>query len=240
MNISIVIHYSKDRKFQLENTIACLGDMDGIQDTEKILLVDGETNIKPAGWKVVEIPRRSEHYEPSYIWNTGFKFASNEMVLTLESDRILPKYWLPVAIEQLKTHDFVCNKKLYQLKYLCGLEALRIIRDYPDEYYKHKKAIIEDFRVNHPDKGIAKKNPMSGCLLCTKEAFNSIGGFDERYLQAGYHDLDAFRTAYIMGKRICALNCIELHQKHDYIGGWEQFREVNMENKARYYEKWKL
>jgi len=238
--LTIVIHYSCDRQPQLENTIACLDEMDGTQHAQKILLVDGKTNVFPADWTIVEVERDDPHfYNCSKIWNLGFRIAKNEVVLTMESDRILPKKWLSNAMTFLDSdRTFVATKKLISLDSFYPLNIVKDIRDYP---YHHWKKFINDYRVFDPDQGIGRKNPMSGCVLTTKTAFEFIGGFDEGYLQAGYHDLDAFRAAVTKGAKIVHPDKgIEFHQHHEYTGGIKRFQIVNLWNAVRYHDKWEL
>lgn len=240
--ITIVIHYSCDRKPQLLNTIECLKDMSLYNSAEKILLVDGKSNIFPPDWKVIEVERDNpEFYNCSKIWNLGIKLASNELVLTLESDRILPKNWFSYVLPMVHTPEpfFIFNTELYSLNDNYDIDSIRSIRDNIDS---HKDKLIEDFRVLNPNLGIGKKNPMSGCLLTTKTSFDLIGGFDERYIQAGYHDLDAFRKAYSIGAifKVPKIRSIELHQKHEYAGGMERFKTVNLHNAIKYFDKWNL
>lgn len=239
--LTIVIHYSCDRLPQLLNTISCIDDMNGTRDAEKLLLVDGKTNIVPVGWKVHEIERDDPvFYNCSKIWNKGFQLAKNDVVLTMESDRILDKSWLTAAMPVFSSNEFkfVSNTKLCSLDDSYDLATIREIRDNP---FKHADKLIKDYRVYDPNEGIGKKNPMSGCLLTTKQAYASIGGFDENYLQAGYHDLDAFRKAHTIDRNsILALPSIELHQKHEYAGGLERFKIVNLWNAVRYHDKWNI
>tara|TARA_Y100000034_G_scaffold72508_1_gene87405 strand:- start:119 stop:934 length:816 start_codon:yes stop_codon:yes gene_type:complete len=235
--LTIIIHYSKDRLPQLKNTISCLEEVHGTEDAQKILLVDGQTNIHPPGWQVEELPRSDENfYNCSETWNKGVELANNDKIWVLESDRIVPINWLLSALSKMDI-EFLFPSLLYSLNASYPLEILKEIRDNPSA---HENKLTPDHRVTHPDNGVSRKNPMSGCVLFTKKTFELMGGFDEDYMQAGYHDLDAFRSAHNKGIGFRSIAGRELHQKHGYVGGTRLFRLVNLWNAVHYHDKWNI
>jgi len=106
--ISIFTIYSPDRKPQLKNTLACLKDMDLYEHCQKTLVVDGKSNVWPNDWMVIEVPRKGKYHSWKEMWDIGVSTASNDTVLYLESDRVLPTDYLLTILENIKD-----NKILY-------------------------------------------------------------------------------------------------------------------------------
>ena len=88
--ISIAILYSPDRLPQLQNTIGCLEDMEGYEECEVVLAVDGPINIRPPGWNVIRIKRPGTYYCWATALNTAVEHCQNEVIWYIDSDRVVP------------------------------------------------------------------------------------------------------------------------------------------------------
>jgi GT2 family glycosyltransferase len=78
------------------------------------------------------------------------------------------------------------------------------------------------------------------CLAMTKEVFDDLGGFDERYTPAYYEDIDLCYNAYKAGY---ALQVIRLPLRH--IGGQTGHqlkgrRQITEANREKFAQKWGL
>jgi len=76
-------------------------------------------------------------------------------------------------------------------------------------------------------------------LICTKDAWNDIGGFDERFGSSDYEDVDFSTMAVAKGYNLMSLD----NSKITHIGGqsygFNPNREVRTkENKIKFREKW--
>jgi hypothetical protein len=231
---SLVVLYSVDRKRQLENCLACWADMLGYVDCEKILVVDGKTNIRPPGWHVLEVEREGEYYCWANTLNAGVDHATTECVFYFDSDRILPVDYFEKALP-LARDGFVFPQKLFWVQdFKANATALRSLCEHPDQ-----SKLIPDHRVMDPLM-IGQKNPFSGCVGFSKKVFLETGGFDPRFKGWGYPDYDFFMNVTRRGLKLVPLNVVELHQRHEYSINRQLVFKHNFWNLNQYVQKWNL
>lgn len=236
--LSIFILYSADRLPQLRLTVECLRDMPGFFQCQKIICVDGKTNATIPDFDTVEVPRR-EHgfYCWADCWAAAITAAKFDIILYIDSDRIIPVEFLMKCREIASENTFVFPKRLYQLKFDVPIALLRSLRDNP----KDSNDVYADHRVfNDPIAAIRKKNPMSGCVSFTKETFWRSGGLDPSFCGWGYPDTDYFMTTFKQGCKFIAVDCDELHLHHNYQPGVLQYRLMNLYNGVLFCKKWDL
>ena len=231
--------YSNDRTEELLKTLECMRDMDFYEECQVMLCVDGKfCNISSNGLEIVFIERpESGLFCWAKCWDICVEKSICDKILYLDSDRVLPKNYLQIINDCLEDGMFMFPGSLYSLKERVSSDVLRAIRDKPEEYTSLLK---EDHRVDHPSKAICRKNPMSGCTAFTRKTFVDSGGLDWGFQGWGYPDTDYFRKTYQMGFKFNSIDCVELHQKHDYVGGVRTLRLHNLWNGMRYVKKWEL
>jgi predicted glycosyltransferase involved in capsule biosynthesis len=210
--------------------------MDLYEESEKILCVDGKTNFNPEGFKVLEIERIGRFFNWANSINTGVRECSNENVLYLDCDRILPNDYFKQISEVIKEDVFVFPKSLYFLRHDFSLKELKAIKAAPLDF---KEDLIDDHRVTDP-LIIRKKNPMSGCVSFTRTTFFEVGGYDHGFEGWGYPDYDFWMCATIFGCEFLPMDCIELHQKHSYGTEFRNVQLMNLWNCVKYHRKWNL
>lgn len=234
MKFSLVVLYSSDRKRQFETCLACWEGMSHYDDCEKILVVDGKTNIRPPGWIVLEVERPGEYYCWAHTLNSGVDAATTEYVFYFDSDRIVPLNYFEKALPL--AHDgFVFPNKLFTVQdFDADAVALRSLCEEPDE-----SKLIPDHRVMDPLK-VGCKNPFSGCVGFSKKTYLETGGFDPKFQGWGYPDYDYFMNVTRRGLKLLPVDAVELHQRHEYPINRQLIFKHNFWNLNQYVQKWGL
>lgn len=238
MEFSLVVLYSEDRRAQLLNSVECWGDCAGYESAQKILCVDGDSDVSIEGWTILKIQRSGDFFCWAESINNGVGLASEEIVFYVDSDRIVPKDWFSRCHSLLSSdkNRFFYPSRLYSLKNHVGVESLRHIRD---NVGSNESALVPDHRQDDPTV-YGRKNPFSGCVAFGKSAFVDCGGFDRRFVGWGYPDYDFMMKAKTRGFPAIPIDASELHQKHDYAVDRKAFRMHNLYNLRQYVEKWNL
>lgn len=233
--------YSPDRLEQLNKTIACLKDTEGFGDCEKILCVDGKSNVKLDGFEIIEIPRKKDLYCWADALNTGVKKATREIILYMDSDRIVPTSFLIKVQQIINRRCFVFLSRMYSLRGNVDLQYIRKLRNDINNgsLDKHKKNLKADHRTLNP-LNIDKKNPMSGCVAFYQDDFLALGGFDASFVGWGYPDYDFFMNLTKNKYQLTPIKGVEIHQHHTYNIKPDLRHAMNAWNCARYHDKWKL
>lgn len=237
MNFTIVILYSPDRQEQLIKSIECWSDCIGYAEAEKILCLDGQ-GWTPSEFKICNIERTNDFFCWAASLNTGVSAASNEMVLYMDCDRIIPTNFLLQAESMLRENpkSFVYLKNLFNLKRDENVENIKMIRDNVEKF---RDVLKPDHRQNNPEI-FSRKNAMSGCVAFCKSHFMNLGGFDERFVGWGYPDYDFLMKALKSNSELISINASELHQKHQYTADHREFTLHNLYNMNQYVCKWDL
>lgn len=245
--LSVFIFYSDDRYQQLQWTIDFLNKMPEFSQAQKILVVDGETNHKPEGFKIVNVPRENGNFVWSNMWEAGVKASIYDNLFYIDSDRLLPSNFLTLALEQLKEKRFIFTSKHFLiLQEYKNIENLWLRVD-----TAFKKSIIDDphlaklvkFDIRHrfPHHGPGK-NVMSGSTVFKKQTFLELGGVDKNYCGHGaFADTDFHMTAFQVGCDFIDLNVTELHCYHTKEGlSQKSIEKLTLDNFIYYLSKWDL
>ncbi|MEM4397421.1 MAG: glycosyltransferase [Candidatus Woesearchaeota archaeon] len=176
--ISIVIPTYNEEKFLpflLKSIKKEIKNYKNLKNYE-IIIADNNSNDK-----TIEIAKKfnciiTKGGNPAEARNRGAKIAKHDL-LFLDSDVVLPKYFLKNFLEKIKKEN---------LDYAtCRVEPL--IKN------KKNKKIESKIRFSFMLKNLGNKifkNHVSGqCLFVKKQALNSIKGFDETLYLAEEHDL---------------------------------------------------
>ena len=238
MEFSLVVLYSEDRRSQFLNSVECWGDCAGYASAQKILCVDGESDISIEGWTILKIGRAGDFFCWADSINKGVGGASEEIVVYMDSDRIVPTCWFSECCSLLSVdkNRFLYPSRLYSLKSHVGVDALREIRD---NVGSNERLLTPDHRQDDP-KVYGRKNPFSGCVAFGRSAFFDCGGFDGRFVGWGYPDYDFMMKVKTRGLPVIPIDASELHQRHEYAIERRMFRMHNLYNLRQYVEKWDL
>ncbi len=212
--------------------------MDLYDKCQKILCVDGESNILLPDFTVCKVKRPRNLFNWAEAWKTGIEKATSEKILYLDSDRILPTNYLVELEKTIKDARFVYSSNLVRLTRDYNLSQIRNIRDGKIDY-AHEK----DRRLPHPpnmDVVSLGKNPFSGNTAFTKKTYKDTGGVDPCYEGWGYPDTDYYLRTYKAGYEFFAINCTELHLLHPYSVETKLLKLMNLWNGSRMAKKFKM
>lgn len=232
---SIFIIYSPDRKPQLETTISCLQDMELYDECQKILCVDGETNVNPKDFEIVNVKRPRKLFNWAAAWEAGITTSKFENILYLDSDRILPIDYLTKLKPLIKDNRFVYSKQLIRMLKNYNTEEIKQIRD------GGKAEFAIDHRLPHPPNTkivSLGKNPMSGNTAFTKKTYKTTGGIDPFYEGWGYPDTDYYMRT--LQCEFVTIDCTEIHLLHPYAAETKDLKLMNLWNAARFAQKFNM
>jgi len=211
--------YSPDRKQYLEKQIHFLKKMTGYDECQKILVVDGLTNVQPDGFDVVEMTR-SAGFNWSRAWQTGVDHSKFDNILYLDCDRLFPKnYLLEIQKALQESPDcFVYTPNLFTIRKYPGEQTIdEILASHPEDIKKNNfdGCIMYEPRFTHPVH-FPGKNAMSGSVAFAKDTFLRSGGVDSWYEGHGaFADSDFFMQTVRKGLRFYVLpDLVELHFGH--------------------------
>lgn len=205
--------------------IECMEDMDLYWECQKVLLVDGDqSNVTPEGWEVVCVPRQGD-FNWSRMWNEGVSASRNDIVVYLDSDRVLPNNYLTTVRDRIEDDAFLFTQDLFTFKEDVDTGLIKSIRDRTDpdllrkRYDTYKEFLWYDPRYCLPGHGPGK-GVMSGGTAFTKRTFEKSGGVDPFYRGHGaYADSDFHQQCWAMGMDMVNLGLLELHIHHEKFSG---------------------
>lgn len=207
--------YSLDRRQALDATIACLKDMPEYDSIQKTLVVDGKTNEPVDDFDIVQVPRLGG-FCWAYMWDAGVMTAQYDVVVYLDSDRLLPTNFLTL-VKDTPDDEFRFPSRHFMMLSPLDLTLCKRFLANPDCLLDEEfiGRLRFEKRMQYPFHGPAK-NVMSGSVAFTKKTFCRLGGLDPWYCGHGaYADSDFHQHAANEGCRFKDLDIPELHYPHD-------------------------
>lgn len=248
--VSIFIMFSNDRFKQLEMTISCLRDMNLYSKCQKTLVVDGKPNRLVDDFEIISVPRINGQFSWANMWNAGVAVAKNEVVLYLDSDRLLPIDYLESVLDVIEDNAFVFTSRHFLIISETSIEKCKaFLADKQDgvllndDYVGHLRY---EPRFGNPVDGPGK-NVMSGNTAFTKKTYKSLGGVDPWYKGHGaYADTDFHLQACVSGCHFVDLESVELHYHHAKLDNRNielddiSLYRLGLDNFIYYCDKWGL
>lgn len=152
----------------------------------------------------------AENFDASIAKNNAFKYLIKENLFSfLDIDMIVPSNFI---------EKIILFYKRYNKSFICPYIRLKqtSLTDY-DELI---------FQINEIGE---EKITSSGVLVCDKEIYKNLNGFDEDYKDWGGRDSDFYERARLINKFKIFYNCCLLHQYHE-----RNFGKNKEKNKERY------
>lgn len=252
MDLSIFVMYSPDRLDQLAQMVRINSRMEGWDECDKILLVDGEPNLHPEGFRVEKVERNSGKFRWSSMWEAGVSLARREKLLYLDSDRVFPRRYLRELISFVKDNNFVFTDSLFGMKSACSDDQIiPLLDEFTAEdlrtSYSYRKDIFDyDPRFALPLNGPGK-GAMSGSVGFTRMGYSQSGGVDPWFEGHGaYADTDFQKQCHEKGFQFVSLALQEIHLWHPKL--WESGEELtrrdleilSLNNWIYHAKKWNL
>ncbi len=210
-SVTILIPY-RDHIEMTRNCVTALRENTDYKNYEIILLDNWSTSDEAAefaaeqssqpGTKVIRI---EERFNFSRINNIGVAISNAEYILLLNNDVIVSQSnWLTQMMGEAMADPLV------------GVVGNKLL--YPNGLVQHGGIILGVGGVgDHAHRGLGAKNPgymaraicaqdmsavTAACLLCRREVYNSVGGFDEVDLTVAFNDVDFCLKVAKAGYRI--------------------------------------
>jgi GT2 family glycosyltransferase len=218
----------------------CIQSLRGTAPSVDIVVVDNastDTSLEIAGniLKNVDIVRNSVNRGFAAAVNQGFAESSNSYVLVLNPDiRVMPG-----AVEAL-AGLLDNNPKAGAVSGYTNDKYLP--RPFPRAitFMKENLGFSSEKSLERPHERIAVDQPAAAALLIRREAYDSVGGFDERFYPAWYEDVDFCHRLKSGGWEIYFLPDAEFQHEGGYSAatlGTKAFAEAYYHNQIRYAQK---
>lgn len=238
--------FSNDRLEQLNTTVHFLELMDGFKSCQKTLVVDGKLTVKPPeGFDFIQVPR-VDGFCWSDMWGAGVGTAKHDLIWYLDSDRLLPAYYLKLLTNQIRDNAFCFTSRhfmmLEDMKYEECSKFLAVPQQTVSLTTPKVKFEPRFAKVTHSP----KKNVMSGNTAFTKKTYYQLGGVDRWYRGHGaFADNDFHMCATTHNCDFVDLEAPELHCLHGKSIGNKLLSQKELDilalnNFIYYCKKWNL
>lgn len=233
--ISFVIYFHSSRIDNLLQTIRFLENREPELLCGELILVchDSCNSVKAKFDSVKQFNLQHKIYHKSYFCNYGVNMASSDIIILLDSDRVLPENYFTKCVNYVDNGMFITTKSLYNL-----------VQQYTDEEIQSDKIQkVDDFRsVTNLGR---HKNLFSGNTVFFKSDYINAGGMDESLEGYGFVDNDMTRNVANRGYKTIYCDKDELHLYHTkeiYVGDKcvNKFKIMTAINALKYFKKWNL
>lgn len=174
--------------------------------------------------------------------NLALDYISNDInwnyLCFVNSDLIFPKNWLINLLEIFKT-----NKKnigmVAPISNMAGGWQGRN-SNYEIENFNNFANNVYIKAKNNPYRFLDVAHAVGLCLLVTRECFENVGKFDERYIKGNYEDNDLCLRARLNGFRIYIDQSVFIHHFFNKTFSENNIdsRKCFLENRKRFHNKW--
>lgn len=224
LNKTIVIPFSNERLDNLEQMLRFLSKEEMALKSEIILVCQTIYIGKPKKFQFFRIINlRSNIYCRAKMCNIGVEKSTSEIIILLDSDRILPNDYFTKVCSEIEENQCVTTQNHWQLTH--------DVTD--DDIYNEKYNSI--YQPKCTKNKMHKKGSFSGNTVLFKEAYDFAGGMDESYEGYGYQDIDFSRTMIQKGMNMIFRQEKELHLYHQKT---LNAKKNTIENGIKYCQKW--
>jgi hypothetical protein len=247
--ISIFIFHSPDRINALRATISCLEEMEFYEKCQKTLIVDEKTDYIPLNFDLVRVPRVNNRFNWSRMWEAGVLTSKHSISLYLDSDRLLPRNYLSLVLENIQENSFVFTSRHFMMMREIALEECKdFLQRSQEDLFKDTKYFGKlrfESRYKEPITGPGK-NVMSGNTAFYKSTYFKIGGVDPWYEGHGaFADTDFHLKAANCGCKFIDLESTEIHYMHKKLENnnaltEDELHKLSLDNYIYFCKKWSL
>jgi hypothetical protein len=229
MIASLIIPFSTDRLDNLLQTLRFFCKRESFE-FEIILVCQDLKNTKidlsfiDKNYKIIDV--NSKFYCRSKFINIGVANSNSEILILLDSDRILPENYFTRICKNLKENQCVTTEKLYSLD--CEVSD--------EEIEENNLDLTKSFRCIYNQ--MHRRGTFSGNTVLYKRLFLKSGGMDESFVGYGYQDIDMAQSMIHLGARHGFLDDQEIHLYHGGKNADQIYQCVK--NGIKYCKKWQL
>ena len=197
---------------------------------EKILIIDGDSKPPIDGFKYVNYDRRYGRFNFNEAWDLGVSIATNERLIMLDCDRLIPKSLITRALT-LKDYEVIYPKWLINMK-----------SDIADVESIESDRVVGDLqKISHRYQDRSGRNAFSGNYAITLNTFNSLPRYNgEEIAFCGFTDLDANQAARLSGVKFVPLESKSIHLHHGYTIASGAFTHINVKNSIAFHKIYEL
>jgi predicted glycosyltransferase involved in capsule biosynthesis len=238
MNASFLVPYHPNRIENLNQTIRFLTKREPELKNKSELILICNTNynyLEKPFIDTLTINMNLINYSRPIMINYGASIAKHEILIILDSDRILPNNYFTKILKKIKKREVFTAKKIIKLR-----------KEYSDESIESME-IESDKDCRSVENEMKRKNLFAGNTVIFKKDFLNIGGFDEEYIGYGFSDTDITKKAEKDGLKQIFLEDTEIHLFHEKEIMWngkiikdDCFKVLTAINGIRYCRKWSL
>jgi len=225
---SVVIPFSQTRLNNLEQILRFFKKEEIAKDCEFLLVCQNSCDkpkINNLNIKLIQI--NSNEYCRAKMCNKGVSASQSEIIILLDSDRILPTNYFSKNCSSVSSNQCISTQNLWQITHPVTDEDI-IIGNY---------SVLQDTKSTSNE--MHKKGMFSGNTVMHKNTYVKLGGMDESFVGYGYQDIDFAKTAISHGLEMIFHNDKELHLHHSKIPP-EEVRKSTVWNGIKYCKKWQL
>lgn len=205
MKLSFVIPFHSARIGNLLQTVRLLAKREaGLHGSELVLVCQDATKpISVPGFDARHINLGLNTYHRGRAVNTGVAAAANDIIVILDSDRVLPAGYFTTAAASLRPSTAATAARISELPSF-----------YSDDEIDAQAWEFTKDEARSPTAEPEMKNLFSGNTMMWRADYLRCGGFDEGYIGYGFNDNDMTLTAMRAGVRPVFHDAVELHLYH--------------------------
>ena len=168
-------------------------------------------------------------YNPAPAFNLGIRCAKGKYIIITN----------PEVFHYTNILEGLDGRQKDDTYYVCACRLEKLPAKYPAVYTSDINR-DKKFKTSWYQHTKFRNKQYHFCSCISKENYNKIGGFDERYIIGmGYDDTDFIETIRKSDLRIVAEDAfVTVHQYHEWILPTEQVQKLSNINKKIYEEKW--
>lgn len=229
--VSFVFYYHSTRTDNLGQTLRLLArrEPDILPHSELVLVCQDRGDTPDHSFPAVKhINLGREAYNKPLMNNLGVREASGDVIVLLDSDRVLPHGYFTRQVCSVQPRQCISTTELWKLKRPATdaeIDALSVPRE-------------PDYRTKTNE--MHTKNMFSGNTVMRKADYLAAGGMDESFEGYGYNDTDFTQTMTKHGAVFVWTADLELHLHHPPGLQGRAMIESNVRNGIRYCNKWRL
>jgi predicted glycosyltransferase involved in capsule biosynthesis len=193
---SFIIHYRRDSIDRENNLLRILRFLHEKVDFHKLILINDDKEVSKE-LKDVKLTypnisllfiKNGGEFQKSLSFNEASKFCDSEIIAFYDVDVLIDPKFLE------KSQNLICSG-VYDHVYPFNGSFINISKERFNEFLD-----TYDFQFLITQKnsnGFELSSPSSpgGCNLISKQAFNKIGGYDERFIGWGFEDTDFYERS---------------------------------------------
>lgn len=232
MQASFIIPFPIERIDNVTQTLRFLSHhhKELIQESEVLLMCQNRSGYLESNFKETQVhSMKLPCMQKGKLLNEGARLAKSEVLVFLDSDRILPKGYFAEVIGGLKKNSAVSTTNMRRLTRPASDEEILI-----DNYdFEPENRSIEN--------KILMRNFFSGNIVMYKEDYLRVGGMDEFYIGYGFEDHDMTNILINQHINLIWRNDLELHLYHERLTyGEGHQKKMFLYNGVRYCKKWQI